>query len=253
MRGDRPGETTATEIPTVDIERFWRPLVAHWLADTRAAKGSVELIALAGPVAVGKSTAAALLARLISEQGRAEVAVGLDGFLFSNAELADRELAKGTPESYDWDAITAWVQACRAGTAPPAPTYSHEFYDVDPTAQQSTTGADVVIVEGIYGVHPVLGAAGVTHGLYLDADHRDLARWYQRRFVHLVERAQRAAASGTDPGFYGSFVGLDHRQRRDVAAAIWTTYNLPLIVNHIEPTRPYATRVITLDRNQHPH
>ena len=79
------------------------------------------IIAIAGSVAVGKSTAARVLRTLVSrwpQRPRTEL-VTTDNFLYPNAVLEERDLMsrKGFPESYDRRALLRFVQQVRAGAA----------------------------------------------------------------------------------------------------------------------------------------
>ena len=117
------------------------------------------IIAVAGSVAVGKSTTARLLQTLITQWPRhphTEL-VTTDNFLYSNAVLEQRGLAnrKGFPESYDRRALLRFVQQVRAG-APEvtAPVYSHVAYDILPGQRQFVQRPDVLIIEGINVLQP---------------------------------------------------------------------------------------------------
>ena len=93
-------------------------LVAERVA---AHDGTSLLVGVAGGVSVGKSTIASRIADLLVEQhGLAASVVASDGFLHSTAELSARGLStrKGFPESYDHDAISAFISAVRAGQDP---------------------------------------------------------------------------------------------------------------------------------------
>ena len=94
-------------------------------------------MAVAGSVAVGKSTIARLLRELMSRwpgTPRVEL-VTTDGFLYPNAELERRGLMerKGFPESYDRRALSHFLTEVKSG-APEvrAPFYSHMRYDIVP-------------------------------------------------------------------------------------------------------------------------
>ena len=98
-------------------------------------------IAIAGSVAVGKSTTARVLRTLVSRwpaRPHTEL-VTTDNFLYPNAVLAERGLTerKGFPESYDRRALLRFVQQVRAGVPEvTAPVYSHLAYDILPGQRQ---------------------------------------------------------------------------------------------------------------------
>ncbi len=117
------------------------------------------IIAVAGSVAVGKSTTARLLQTLVTQwpqHPRTEL-VTTDNFLYPNAVLEQRGLSdrKGFPESYDRRALLRFVQQVRAGVPEvTAPVYSHVAYDILPGQRQSVQRPDVLILEGINVLQP---------------------------------------------------------------------------------------------------
>ncbi len=207
-------------------------------------------MSIGGPVAVGKSTIAALWADLYTDAGTPAVTTGLDGFLFSNASLAATGIDKGVPESYDWNAIARWAADFLAGAEPSAPSYSHATYDIDPIVRQTTSGAEVVVLEGIYGCDQRIAEFGAATTVYLDADTGDLARWFVARFVRLVEAARERPA--LDAGFYGAFGAMTTTELEATARVVWESMNLPLVRSYIEPTQATADLVIHLDADQRP-
>ena len=75
------------------------------------------IIGIAGSVAVGKSTTARVLQKLLSmtpEQPRVAL-ITTDGFLYPNAELEKRGIMnrKGFPESYDAKKLIAFLSAAK--------------------------------------------------------------------------------------------------------------------------------------------
>ena len=103
-----------------DLGRELTALVAE-----RAAGHPVFLLGLAGGVAVGKSTLARAIADGLEAAGAAVQIVATDGFLRPNAELeaAGLGMKKGFPETYDRDALHAFL-ADLAGGRPAAPRRS---------------------------------------------------------------------------------------------------------------------------------
>jgi len=194
------------------------------------------VVGIAGGVAVGKSrTASELQAELA---GRVDV-VSADGFLFSNAVLAERGLThrKGFPESYDVDALRAFLTAARAGALPRSvPRYSHVTYDV--AGERVVAALDVLIVEGLN----VLAAAAdlLDVGVYLDASEEQLEAWFRTRFLALV-----AAARDDPSSFYRMFADLDADQAARAADQVWRGVNLVNLREHVAPSRARADCVIT--------
>ena len=209
-------------------------------------------IAIAGSVAVGKSTTARVLRTLISRwpaRPRTEL-VTTDNFLYPNAVLAERGLTdrKGFPESYDRRALLRFVQQVRAG-APEvtAPVYSHLAYDILPGQQQSVRRPDVLILEGLNVLQPApAGALAVADfidfSIYVDARTDDIKQWFLARL-----RALRDTAF-TDPR-------SPFRQLAEVSLAevdafgteVWKTINEVNLVENIQPTRARATLVLHKD------
>lgn len=120
-----------------------------------AAPGRPVLVGLDGSVAAGKSTAAAHIASALRAHGLTTAVVSADGFLRTADQLRADGLAarKGFPESFDRDAMRAFLTAAQAGLSPTAPRYSHADYDISQTETQSAAG-DVLLFEGVN----VLGA-----------------------------------------------------------------------------------------------
>jgi type I pantothenate kinase len=189
---------------------------------------------------VGKSTFASAIATSLSGDGLVVEIVSTDGFLFPNATLAARGLVmhKGFPESYDVVALTAALDALRAGAAEvPVPVYSHETYDIVPGASRAVGRSDVVLLEGLNA----LGAARdrLDVAVYLDADEQDVEDWFVARFVTLVAEAEG------DPGsFYASMVDMPPAELDALARSTWRAINLVNLREHIAPTRALADLVV---------
>lgn len=197
----------------------------------------VSVVAIAGAVAVGKSTLAAALADGLEARGRTVAVLATDGFLWPNAVLEARDLLarKGFPETYDLDRLQRLVDAARAGEPSlEVPVYSHERYDVldEPV---SIERPDVLVVEGVIGLQRRFGDLGV----YLDAAAEDVERWYVARFQDLV-----VAAKDDPTSFYRGWADLDPDAVAELARGVWSMVNLPNLVEHIEPTRERADVVV---------
>jgi type I pantothenate kinase len=157
------------------------------------------IVAVAGSVAVGKSTTARVLQVLVRQwpqHPRTEL-VTTDNFLYPNAVLEQRGLAnrKGFPESYDRRALLRFVQQVRAGAAEvTAPVYSHLAYDIVPGQQQSVRRPDVLILEGINVLQPAPpGALALADffdfSIYVDARTGDIRQWFLTRLHALRDTA----------------------------------------------------------------
>jgi len=213
------------------------------------------VIGVAGSVAVGKSTIARLLRELLSrwdDTPRVEL-VTTDGFLHPNAELERLGLMerKGFPESYDRKALLRFVTAVKSG-APEvrAPFYSHLSYDIVPDAEIVVRRPDVLIVEGLNVLQPAGGGNRLAvsdlfdFSIYVDARTRDIARWYEERFLKL----QRGAFANPKSYFH-RYAELTEEQARERAATIWSRINEPNLLQNIRPTRSRAKLVLRKDDN----
>lgn len=208
------------------------------------------IIGLAGSVAVGKSTVARLLRRLLSGWAgtpRVEL-VTTDGFLYPNAVLAERGLMtrKGFPESYDRRALLRFVTQLKSGAAEVrAPVYSHLHYDILPNASLVVRQPDVVIVEGLNVLQPPIDGAHLAlsdlfdFSIYVDARTADIRKWYLERFLSL----QRGAFSDPESYFH-RFADLSEADALGVATRLWDDINSPNLEDNVLPTRARAHLVL---------
>lgn len=207
------------------------------------------IIAIAGSVAVGKSTTARVLRALIAQwpQRPRTALVTTDNFLYPNAVLEERGLSsrKGFPESYDRRALLRFVQQVRAGAAEvTAPVYSHLAYDIVPGERQVVRQPDILILEGINVLQPAsAGALAVSDffdfSIYVDARTDHIQRWFLDR-LHALR--QTAFADPRSP-----FRQLAQASTADVEAfgtQVWQTVNEVNLVENIQPTRARATLVL---------
>ncbi len=209
-------------------------------------------IAIAGSVAVGKSTTARVLRTLISRwpaRPHTEL-VTTDNFLYPNAVLAERGLTarKGFPESYDRRALLRFVQQVRAGVPEvTAPLYSHLAYDILPGQRQSVRRPDVLILEGLNVLQPApAGALAVADfidfSIYVDARTDDIEQWFLARL-----RALRDTAF-TDPRSpFRQLAEVSLAEVDAFGAEVWKTINEVNLVENIQPTRARATLVLHKD------
>lgn len=196
------------------------------------------VVAVAGPVAVGKSTFAASLA---SGLGRSVTVVSLDAFLWPNDVLARRglELRKGFPETYDLDTLGETVDRLRRGRAARVPVYSHRTYDRLPGPGVELTPGEVVVVEGLHALRFVTDR---DLGVYLHADDAVVEGWFVQRVLALCREAERDPAS-----FYARFADLDEPARVAFARQVWALVNAPNVSEHVAPTRSLADLVVHQD------
>jgi len=205
------------------------------------------LIALGGSVAVGKSTAARLVVRLLSSlrpDWRVEL-VTTDGFLLPNATLIERDILtrKGFPESYDRRALLRFVADLKSGVQElSAPLYSHLTYDVLDEVQV-VRSPDVLVLEGVNvlqrGSGRVYVSDFVDFALYLDAEEENVKRWYLSRFLKL-----RNGAFQNPESYFHRYAQLSDEEAVEVASGIWERTNRPNLLNNIQPTRPRADVIL---------
>ncbi|MEJ0026537.1 MAG: hypothetical protein WDN01_10960 [Rhizomicrobium sp.] len=210
------------------------------------ADGTPYVVGIAGSVAVGKSTFAAGLARAAAgwpERPRIE-AIATDGFLFSNAVLAERGLSmrKGFPESYDVDAMREAVAAVKAGARTPLPRYSHITYDVDPADPLIVERPSLLILDGLHLAQIERPGAPrlIDRLIYLDAEEEVIARWFTARLLPLMVAGRADPAS-----FYYRFRDWGDAQRAAFAGRVWEGINLPNLREHIVKDRAAADVIVT--------
>lgn len=208
------------------------------------------VVAVAGSVAVGKSTIARLLRELMSrwsDTPRVEL-VTTDGFLYPNAELERRGIMdrKGFPESYDRRALLDFLTEVKSGAAEVhAPFYSHMRYDIIPDAQVTVRRPDVVIVEGLNVLQPPPSPHEVAvsdlfdFSIYVDADAAHIEKWYVDRFLAL-----RSGAFANPSSFFKVFAELTDDEAVTRALGFWNDINLPNLEENVLPTRHRATLVL---------
>lgn len=259
------GDTVdADEVATVylPLSRLLNLYVANvqalWSAQSRFL-GSGEakvpfVIAVAGSVAVGKSTTARILQALLSrwpDHPRVEL-VTTDGFLYSNATLNERHMLhrKGFPDSYDRRRLVRFLTQVKSGAASvEAPTYSHLTYDVVHGAGRTIESPDILILEGLNVLQSGTRTDGRLPGIFLsdffdfsvfvDAAERDIRRWYVERFLTL-----RSTAFQDEKSYFHRYAGLDEDEAVAMAESIWAEINEPNLVQNIAPTRSRARLIL---------
>ena len=227
------------------------------------------VIAVAGSVAVGKSTTARLIAHLLARfpQTPRVSLVTTDGFLLPNAALEERGLTarKGVPESYDRRALLDFVAAVKSGAERvSAPVYSHTVYDIVPDRSIVVERPDVLVLEGLNVLQPAprrrhgpeasQGSSAlavsdfIDFSIYVDADPADIRRWYLDRFLTLKRTAF------TDPdSFFQRFAAIPDDIALTAAAEVWESVNLVNLRENIAPTLGRATLVLRKDAEHRMH
>lgn len=213
------------------------------------------VVAVAGSVAVGKSTVARILRELMSRwpgTPRVEL-VTTDGFLYPNAELERRGIMhrKGFPESYDQRALVEFLTQVKSG-APEvqAPYYSHMRYDIIPDARVTVRRPDVVIVEGLNVLAPPPTPNDVAvsdlfdFSVYVDADVKHIESWFVSRFLAL-----RQSAFSNPNSYFRPLAELPDDEAITRGLGFWNDINLPNLRENVEPTRHRARLVLRKGEN----
>ena len=216
----------------------------------RAAK-TPFVIGIAGSVAVGKSTVARVLQKLLSrwpDTPNVEL-ITTDGFLYPNAELEEKGLMtrKGFPESYDVKSLMAFISDIKSGVPEvSAPVYDHLTYDIIPGERQWVRNPDVLIVEGLNLLQPpqfdqeLALSDFLDFGIYVDADYKNIEKWFISRF----EQLWRSAFTDPKSYFHDLTKSMNQEQAIDRAVKTWREINLPNLKANILPTKNRATAVL---------
>lgn len=212
------------------------------------------IIGIAGSVAVGKSTTARVLQKLLSmTPEKPNVALmTTDGFLYPNAELEKRGIfnRKGFPESYDAKKIMAFLSSAKSGQKLlEAPAYSHLYYDVIPDEIQTINEPDILIVEGVNVLQVnsnrllqkrrVFVSDFFDFSIYVDAAEKDIRSWFLHRFLSL----QKTAFQNPDSYFH-RYAKMTKKEAIDFATNVWEEINLPNLEQNILPTRFRADLIL---------
>ena len=212
------------------------------------------VIAIAGSVAVGKSTTARVVQALLSRwpnHPKVDL-ITTDGFLFPNAVLQDRGLMarKGFPESYDVRRLLQFMASLKSGHENvEAPVYSHEAYDIIPGHAHTVRQADIVIVEGLNVLQTSDGRDSgpprtfvsdfFDFSIYVDAEEAYIRQWYVDRFFTLRNTVFRNESS-----YFHRYSKLTEDEARSTAIEIWDSINAVNLRKNILPTRERAHLII---------
>lgn len=251
------------ELSTAEIETVYLPLSRLLNLYVRASQALFSVtdtflgrptepvpyvIAIAGSVAVGKSTIARIMQMLLSRwpDHPSVDLVTTDGFLYPNAVLEDRRIMhrKGFPESYDRRRLLQFVTDLKAGVPEVrAPIYSHLTYDILPDQERIVHQPQIVILEGL---NVLQGGGTGTYvsdyfdfSIYVDADPEHIGEWYLDRFLTLRDTAFRDQAS-----YFHRYAGLTDQVALEEGRRIWREINEVNLEENILPTRERATLIL---------
>jgi type I pantothenate kinase len=240
-------------MPVSEVEEIIGPLCR--LLDMQMEANDVRpfVIAVAGSVAVGKSTFARVLRALLAQAGRTVELVATDGFLWPTAILEQRNLMrrKGFPESYDLERMLVFLAELKEGKPQiRVPVYSHELYDIVPGQFRAINQPQVLILEGLNVLQgsPRDGVAVAADyfdfSIYLDADENDVEQWYVERFSVLQRTVFQRPTS-----YFHHFKDLRPAEVRKTGQGIWRSINLPNLLQNIQPTRERASVILRKGRS----
>lgn len=212
------------------------------------------IVAIAGSVAVGKSTLARVLKLLLSrwpDHPKVDL-VTTDGFLWPSARLLRDGMMdrKGFPESYDVRRMIEFLAAARAGEVAKAPVYSHTSYDIVPDQFDVVEAPDILIFEGLNvlqigdGVNrrngPIFTAADFFDlSIFVDADPKVIEKWYVDRFLLLQQTRMQDSES-----YFHHLASATREEATQYAQRLWEKVNLPNLRENILPTRQRADVII---------
>ncbi|WKK60117.1 type I pantothenate kinase [Sphingobacterium sp. BN32] len=208
------------------------------------------IIGIAGSVAVGKSTTARVLRKVLSllpNKPKVEL-VTTDGFLYPNKELIRRDILnrKGFPESYNTKELLQFLSDVKSGKSSlTVPIYSHLEYDVLPQDKITIAQPDILIVEGINVLQVNSRRNGVfvsdffDYSIYVDADEKNIVAWYIDRFESL-----RATAFQNEKSYFHKYANMSVDESVEMATRIWNEINRPNLHENILPTRYRADLIL---------
>ena len=206
------------------------------------------IIGIAGSVAVGKSTTARLLQKLLQRllpKDKVQL-ITTDGFLYPNVELEKRGLMerKGFPESYDMPQLIRFLDQVKSGKTAQAPIYSHHQYDVLKNQFQTIQQPDILIVEGINVLQSPMNekiyiSDFFDFSIYIDAQVELIKKWYLERFNALLDTSMR------DPHnrYYKYAIG-NRQEALKMAEEIWENINQKNLDSFILPTKNRADLIL---------
>ncbi len=211
------------------------------------------IIAIAGSVAVGKSTTSRILQALLARwPNHPRVAlVTTDGYLYPNAVLEQQGLMnrKGFPESYNLRELMQFLADLKAGKSHlKVPVYSHHFYDIIPNEYQIIEQSDIVIIEGLNVLQTATQNSKKPQSyvsdffdfsIYVDAKTAVIKQWYLDRFMLFREKARNDAHA-----FFHQFTQWKDAKALQFADNIWTEINELNLDENILPFKQRARLIL---------
>jgi pantothenate kinase, bacterial type len=213
------------------------------------------VIGIAGSVAVGKSTTARILKKLISSWGISPdvYIVTTDGFLFPNSVLQEKNLLdkKGFPESYDLKAMIRFLYRLKSGTSElTVPQYSHLKYDIMQDEELKISKPDIVLFEGLNVLqthmgrilddsHDLMVSDFFDFSIYVDAEEKIIKTWFIERFMKLMETAFKNPSS-----YFKHYASITMEDALEISGDIWDRINGLNLKMNIERTKFHADLIL---------
>ncbi|WMY94995.1 MAG: type I pantothenate kinase [Arsenophonus sp.] len=259
-------EINKVYIPITELLNFYISLNSHhnnFLKKTSYNTTNMTkipyVIGIVGSVAVGKSTTAHLLKKLLSSDPlhhRVEL-ITTDSFLYPNKTLQDKGIMhkKGFPQSYDMYNLIKFISEIKSGIKKvTAPIYSHFVYDIIPNKKKIIHRPDILIVEGLNILqnntdcqntsHHLLVSDFLDFSIYIDAPENLLKNWYIKRFLKFCQKAFSNSKS-----YFYNYSKLNKTEIIKIAQAIWEEINKINLEKNIIPTKEKAKLIITKSYN----
>ncbi len=202
-------------------------LVDAIVAQTLSRRGTV--VGITGGIAAGKSTVAAAVASKLGWP-----TVSTDGFI-----RADAGNRKGFADSYDPDALRAFLDAITSDGKATAPRYSHLHYEV---VGYDEIVSGTIVIDGLHLGHPTLGVRDRIDVLvHLDVPTDVLRCWYLARFQEL-----RTLAKHDPTAMLYAYRDLEPEVLDGMAMQVWRDLNAVVIETEVRPLEHEADIVVRL-------
>ncbi|MBY7649053.1 MAG: type I pantothenate kinase [Candidatus Liberibacter europaeus] len=212
------------------------------------------VIGITGSVAVGKSTMASILCKLLQlfpSTPKVNI-ITTDVFLFPNNILIIKNLMnrKGFPESYDSNKLLTFLYDIKSGKKEVfAPRYSHSQYNIIEGEVDKVIQSDILIIEGINVLQQCYSSKNervismisdfIDFSIYVDADENMVQKWYISRFMKLRDNAFDDPSS-----YFHRFTQMSKHQAKKLAEKTWEDINLQNLKQNILPTRNRANLIL---------
>ncbi|MGP6294553.1 type I pantothenate kinase [Caldiplasma sukawensis] len=218
------------------------------------------ILGIAGSVAVGKSTTARLIKKLIEmwEWNPRVYIVTTDGFLYPNKILEERGLMnrKGFPETYDLKNMIRFLYDAKSGVNRlEVPVYSHLTYDIVKDEKLIIEDPDIIIFEGLNVLQPhntnirangpdLMVSDFFDFSIYIDAEEHIIKKWFIERFFKL-----KKTAFTDERSYFRKYANISDEEALRISSRIWDEINGKNLKENIERTRYHARLIMEKTEN----